>query len=413
MKAGKVISIWNLFISALVFIAGFSFLYTQMDILFWIPAASLGLLSVSYYFSSLYYYLKHKERDSIYLVFLGSIIFSVIIGLYFYPGAIVLYDFGVVAKISDFVIYSFSMMLFGIIGTAYSFAPYLGLGKHFKEFRAKILIYISILLTLLPLFLIVSVVVKNGVFYGGEFNISISFLTQPIKDGGVAGGVLPAILGTLSLLGMVALFTLPMGVGTAVYLSEYSQRGGLFVRVVRTAVNILQGTPSVVHGLFGYAVFVLILFGPSLLSASLTLSILTLPIVISSSEEALKDIPDEMRDASLAVGGTKWQTIKKVVLPSALSRIITGTVLGLGRAAGETAPILFTGAIFYGADMFPGVFGRFQALPYHLYELFNRFGFTGKNLEPNAWATALVLLGIVMSINIVAIIMREKLRKEF
>ncbi len=412
MKAGKIVSIWNVFISVLIFMAGFGILYSQIDILFWIPASALALLAISYYFSSIFYYLKNKEKDFVYLLLLASVILSSIIGLYFYPDSIVLYEYEVVAKFSDFVVYSLSMMLFGIIGTAYSFAPQLGLGKNFKEFRAEILIYISILLTLLPLFLIVFFVVRKGLFYEGHMNISLAFLTQPIKNGGAAGGVLPAILGTLSLLALVTIFTLPMGVGTAIYLSEYSQRG-LFVRIVRTAVNILQGTPSVVHGLFGYAVFVLILFGPSLLSAALTLSILTLPIVISSSEEALKDIPDEMRDASLAVGGTKWQTIKKIVLPSALPRIITGTVLGLGRAAGETAPILFTGAIFFGADMFPGVLSRFKALPYHLWILFTRFGFVGKNFEPNAWATALVLLAIVLSINVIAIIMREKLRKEF
>lgn len=412
MKAGKVISIWNLIISALVIILGFAFLYTKMDIIFWIPATSLGLLTISYYFSSIYYYIKNNNKDFIYLLFVGSIIFAGIVGLYFYPDSIVLYDYEVVAKFQDYVVYSIFMMIFGVIGIAFSFAPHLNFGKNFKDFRAEILIYISIILTILPLFLIVLFVVRNGLFYEGNLNISIEFLTQPIKEGGSQGGVLPAILGTLSLLGLVTLFTLPMGVGTAIYLSEYSKRGP-FTRVVRTAVNILQGTPSVVHGLFGYAVFVLILFGPSLLAASLTLSILTLPIVISSSEEALKDVPNEMRDASLALGGTNWQTIKKVVLPTALPRIITGTVLGLGRAAGETAPILFTGAIFFGADVVPGVFSRFQALPYHLWILFTRFGFVGKDFEPNAWATAFLLLIIVLSINVVAIIMREKLRKEF
>jgi len=412
MKAGKIITSWLLLISILIIISGFIFLYTKMDIIFLIPGASLGLLALSFYFSSIFYYFKNRDRNFVYLFLIGSIIFASTIGLYFYPDSYALYGYEIFAEFQDYVIYSIAMIIFGIIGTAYSFSPYLNFGKHFKEFRAEIMIYISLIFTLLPLFLIIIFVVKNGLFYEGHINLTIDFLTQPIEDGGAAGGVFPAILGTLALLAMVTIFTLPMGVGTAIYLSEYSERG-IFVRVVRTAVNILQGTPSVVHGLFGYAVFVLILFGPSLLAASLTLSILTLPIVISSSEEALKDVPDELRDASLALGGTKWQTISKVVLPSALPRIITGTVLGLGRAAGETAPILFTGAIFYGAETYPGIFSQFQALPYHLYQLFNRFGFVGKNFESNAWATALVLLIIVMSINVVAIILRERLRQEF
>lgn len=412
MKPGKVITAWLLLISILIVVSGFIFLYTRMDVIFLIPGTSLSLLALSIYFSSIFYYFKNKDRDFVFLLLIGSIIFASTIGLYFYPNSYALYGYEIFAEFQDYVIYSLAMMIFGIIGTAYSFSPYLNFGKHFKEFRAEIMIYISLIFTLLPLFLIIIFVVKNGLFYEGHINLTIDFLTQPIKDGGAAGGVFPAILGTLALLAMVTLFTLPMGVGTAIYLSEYSERG-LFVRIVRTAVNILQGTPSVVHGLFGYAVFVLILFGPSLLAASLTLSILTLPIVISSSEEALKDVPDELRDASLALGGTKWQTISKVVLPSALPRIITGTVLGLGRAAGETAPILFTGAIFYSAETYPGIFSQFQALPYHLYQLFNRFGFVGKNFESNAWATALVLLIIVMSINVVAIILRERLRQEF
>lgn len=412
MKAGKIITAWLLLISILIVISGFVFLYTKMDIIFLIPGTSLGLLALSFYFSSILYYFKNKDRDFVYLFLIGSIIFASTIGLYFYPDSYALYGYEIFAEFQDYVVYSFAMIIFGIIGTAYSFSPYLNFGKHFKEFRAEIMIYISLIFTLLPLFLIIIFVVKNGLFYEGHINLTIDFLTQPIKDGGAAGGVFPAILGTLALLAMVTIFTLPMGVGTAIYLSEYSERG-IFVRVVRTAVNILQGTPSVVHGLFGYAVFVLILIGPSLLAASLTLSILTLPIVISSSEEALKDVPDELRDASLALGGTKWQTISKVVLPSALPRIITGTVLGLGRAAGETAPILFTGAIFYGAETYPGILSQFQALPYHLYQLFNRFGFVGKNFESNAWATAFLLLVIVMSINVVAIILRERLRQEF
>ncbi len=412
MKASKIISSWILLISILIVVSGFFFLYTKMDIIYLIPAASLGLLALTFYFSSIFYYLQNKDKDFIYLLLIGSIIFAVVAGLYFYPNSYAFYGYEVFAELQDYVVYCFAMMTMGLIGIAYSFAPHLKFGKHFKELRAEVLIYISLILTLLPLFLIIIFVVSNGLFYEGHFNISLEFITEPMKNGGAAGGVFPAILGTLALLALVTLFTLPMGVGTAIYLSEYSERG-FFVRVIRTAVNILQGTPSVVHGLFGYAVFVLILFGPSLLSASLTLSILTLPIVISSSEEALKDVPNEIRDASLALGGTKWQTIRKVVLPSALPRIITGTVLGLGRAAGETAPILFTGAIFYGAEVYPGIFSEFMALPYHLYELFNRFGFVGKNFEPNAWATALVLLIIVMSINIVAIILREKFRQEF
>lgn len=404
MNLKKLLSIWCFLVSVILAVTGFAGMASDITIGYWTLAISFILLSGSYFLTAFFYYQTSKDMKYLYLVFFASFLFLIAVTAYFFPNNIDLTDNDINAVISDSFTFSVFLLVFGLIGASLSFAPFFDFGKAYGQASAHFFMYVSILFTLLPLFIIVYQITIRGVS-----GITLEFLTEDVRDLGQEGGVFPAVVGTLSLIFLTGITVLPIGVGTSIYLAEYAKKG-IAVRVIRTAVNILQGTPSIVHGLFGFAVFVR-LFGPSLLSASLTLAILTLPIVIRSSEEALNAVPKDIREASLALGGTKWQTIKKVVLPPALPGIITGTVLGLGRAAGETAPILFTGAVVMGAGVPSSIFSEFQALPYHLLTLIGYMG--AWDVEQNAWSTAFLLLIIVLGINVVAIILRERYRQRF
>ncbi len=241
--------------------------------------------------------------------------------------------------------------------------------------------------------------------------INWTFLTQPPVDSMTKGGILPCIVGTLCLaIGAIAV-ALPIGVASAIYLNEYA-RPGRIVRIIRLGINNLAGVPSVVFGLFGLAFFVVYLdMGVSILAGSLTLGALTLPVIIGSTEEALRAVPDTYREASLGLGATKWQTIYRVVLPAALPGILTGTILGISRAAGETAPIMFTAAVFYTPSLPTSIFDEIMALPYHIYVLAT----AGTDIEatrPLQYGTALVLIVLVLGLNLIAILYRSRLRKK-
>ena len=241
--------------------------------------------------------------------------------------------------------------------------------------------------------------------------ISWEFLTQAPRDSMTAGGILPCIVGTISLCLVTILVALPIGVASAIYLNEYATQGKL-VRVIRLGINNLAGVPSIVFGLFGLAFFCIILkMGVSVAAGGLTLGIMTLPVIIGASEEALKSVPNTYREASLAMGATKWQTIRKVVLPVAFPGIITGSILGISRAAGETAPIMYTGAVFFTPDLPTSIMDEVMALPYHIYVLAT----AGTNIEATRhlqYGTALVLIVLVLGMNLAAIILRSKMRKK-
>jgi phosphate transport system permease protein len=241
--------------------------------------------------------------------------------------------------------------------------------------------------------------------------IDWTFLTQPPVDSMTRGGILPCIVGTVCLSLGAILVALPIGVASAVYLHEYARPGRL-VRIIRLGINNLAGVPSVVFGLFGLAFFVVWLkMGVSILAGSLTLGALTLPVIIGASEEALRSVPETYREASLGLGATKWQTIYRVVLPAALPGILTGAILGISRAAGETAPIMFTAAVFYTPSLPSSLFDEIMALPYHIYVLAT----AGTEIEATRhlqYGTALVLIALVMGLNIVAIVYRSHLRKK-
>jgi phosphate transport system permease protein len=265
------------------------------------------------------------------------------------------------------------------------------------------------LLALATLAVVVPIVlVLLTIFVRGYQAINWEFLTAMPRDGMKAGGIFPAIVGTIILIFGTGLAAIPVGVGGAVYLSEYA-RDNWATRTIRLAMINLAGIPSVVYGLFGLGMFVLFLrFGTSILAGALTLAIMTLPIIISTAEEALRAVPVEFRTVSASVGGTRWQGIRYVVLPQALPGIITGVILGLLRAAGETAPILFTVAAFYLPRLPRSAFDQTMALPYHLYVISTQVPGMPAQIQ---YGTALVLLILVLSLSLTATVIRSFFRR--
>jgi len=248
------------------------------------------------------------------------------------------------------------------------------------------------------------------IFSKGAGAISSEFLVDAPRKGMTEGGIFPAILGTIYVTMVTTVFAIPFGVCAAIYLSEYAADNQLN-RLIRAAIRNLAGVPSIIYGLFGVAIFVQGLgFDTSILSSGLTLGLLTLPYIITTSEEALKNVPHSYREGALALGATKWQTIRTNVLPSAVSGIVTGAILGLSRAAGETAPILFTGVAFYLRYPPSSIFDEFMALPYHLYILSTQHHAI-EEVRPLAYGTALVLLGLVFILNVLAFVIRHRYRK--
>jgi len=249
------------------------------------------------------------------------------------------------------------------------------------------------------------------IVYNGLPTLSWEFITGFPRRSGAEGGIFPAIVGTAYLVFGAVIVALPLGMASAIYLSEYA-RPGRFTGLVRLAITTLAGVPSIVFGLFGLGLFVIFFgFGASILSGSLTLSFMILPTIIVSSEESLRAVPMSLREGSLALGASKWQTIYKNVLPNALPGMLTGSILGVGRAAGETAPILLTVAAFYLPRLPSSVFDQVMALPYHLYVLATQHPEAEKVL-PMQYGTALVLLLLVILFNLGAIILRNHFRKK-
>ncbi len=268
---------------------------------------------------------------------------------------------------------------------------------------AKTLITVISALVVVPIVFVILFVIYNGI---GA--LSWEFFTAPPRNGMREGGIGPALLGTVILTFVTAIVAMPFGVAAAIYLAEYAGDNRL-TRWVRLAIVNLAGIPSVVYGLFGLGVFVLFFnFGTSIIAGGLTLGIMTLPVVISTSEEAILSIPQHFRTVSLSLGATKWQTIRHQVLPHALPGILTGVILGLGRAAGETAPILFTVAAFYLPELPKSIFDQTMALPYHLYVISTQV--PGMPLEIQ-YGTALVLLLIVLSLTLIATLVRTNMRR--
>jgi len=262
--------------------------------------------------------------------------------------------------------------------------------------------FAATILVVLPVILILFYVI-----YHGWSALSWEFLTAMPRNGMREGGIFPAIIGTVYLVLGTMVFALPLGILSAIYLTEYARQGWL-TRLVRLAIINLAGVPSVVYGLFGLGIFVTFLkFGASILAGSLTLAIMVLPIIITTTKEALESVPQSFREISLSLGISKWKTIQYCVLPHALPGILTGTILAISRAAGETAPILFTVAAFYLPRLPQSIFDQAMALPYHLYVMSTQ---VPNVRQDTRYGIALVLLIIVLATNFTAVVIRSRFR---
>ncbi len=271
------------------------------------------------------------------------------------------------------------------------------------EKLAFVTMTLASLVVIVPALAIIGFLVAKG-----SSAINWSFLTEMPRNGMREGGIMPAIVGTLYLVAGTLIFAVPIGILAAIYLTEYAPQNAIR-RVVKLAIVNLAGVPSVVYGLFGYGLFVLLMhLGKSILAGSLTLAVLVLPVVIAAAEEALQSVPKSFRDGSFALGATKWQTIWQVVLPNAAAGIITGVVIGVGRAAGETAPIMFTAAAFYLPKLPSSPLDDCMALPYHLYVVATEMFDAPQKVQ---WGTALTLLLLVTGMNLVAAIIRARFRR--
>jgi phosphate transport system permease protein len=277
---------------------------------------------------------------------------------------------------------------------------------------------------LLILFVIIAILVIT--IAGGWNTLSWEFFTSFPTEGMTAGGIFPAIVGTALMTLVMTVAAVPLGAITAIYLAEYASEKSVLAKIIRFAVKTLAVVPSIIFGLFGLGFFIKFVgfnmdrifyngdlhWGqPSLLWASLTMALLTLPIVIVSVEESIRTVPQDMREASLALGATKWQTIRKVVIPGSITGILTGTILAISRGAGEVAPILFTGAAYYLADIPDRMSEQFMSLGYHIYIMSTQSTNVDDTL-PIQFATTLVLLLLTFSLSMVAVILRYRIRKK-
>jgi phosphate transport system permease protein len=282
---------------------------------------------------------------------------------------------------------------------------------HQRKFNFKEMFFLSMIRTFGFSGAIILITILVFVGYNGIHILSLDFITQPPVEAMTKGGIFPVIIGTILLTSLCMIAVVPIGVTTAIFLAEYS-RPGLLLNIVMMSIYTLAGVPSVVFGLFGLAVFVVAFnFGMSVLAGALTLAIMVLPYIISTSEEAIKAVPYSFREASLACGATKWQTIRKVVLPSAMPGILTGAILGTAKVSGETAPIMFTAAAFFTPGVPRSLFEPVMALPYHIYVLAT----AGTHIEetrPIQYGTALTLIVLVLAMNLLGIILRSRQRKK-
>lgn len=293
-----------------------------------------------------------------------------------------------------------------------------------SEFKGKLIVgstLAAVILIISVLFLIIGIIVYNGLD-----RFSWEFISSFPTDGMTKGGIFPAIIGTFILVIVMSIAAVPFGTITALYLTEYAKENSKFAAAVRFSVRTLAVVPSIIFGLFGLGFFIQFIgtgidktfnagqlhWGqPNILWASLTMALLTLPVIIVSVEEALKTVPRELREASLALGATKWQTIKNVVLPGSVSGIMTGTILAVSRGAGEVAPILFTGAAYYLATLPQSVSDQFMNLGYHIYIMSTQSSDV-EGTMPIQFATTLVLLLLTISLNVFAVIIRSRIRSK-
>ena len=277
--------------------------------------------------------------------------------------------------------------------------------KKYKELTIYTLLYLAFIIVILSLLTILWIIIKNS--FG---TLSLSFLLDMPKNGMTEGGIFPVIVGTVFVTFISSLLAVPLGIFGAIYLVEYA-KDNAYTRLIKLSIRNLSAVPSIVYGLFGLAIFVKTLnLGTSVISAGLTLGLLSLPVIISASEEAIKNVPRAYKEGSLALGLTKWQALRTNVLPSATPGIITGIILGVSRAMGETAPILFTGVAFFLPKLSLNLNNQFMALPYHLYVMSTQHH-NIEGVKGIAYSTASVLILLTLFLNIIASTIRYKFQK--
>lgn len=302
--------------------------------------------------------------------------------------------------------------------------PFFASKKRGEDIKGKLVVgltQVAVLLIIAILFIILGIII-----YQGREKFSWEFISSFPTDGMTKGGIFPALIGTFILVVVMSIAAVPFGTITAIYLTEYASENSKFAAAVRFSIRTLAVVPSIIFGLFGLGFFIQFVGGgidkafnggqlhwgqPNIIWASLTMALLTLPVIIVSVEEALKTIPRELREASLALGATKWQTIRKVVFPGSISGIMTGTILAVSRGAGEVAPILFTGAAYYLATLPKSLSDQFMNLGYHVYIMSTQSSDVEKTM-PIQFATTLVLLILTLSLNLVAVVIRSRIRRK-
>jgi phosphate transport system permease protein len=353
---------------------------------------------------------KVRPRAStlLYLVIMTSMVLLIALGGARNPNFTIMRPFGIGASFS----YRFILPLLAIVAGVFGVKESLEAMYNYSQKGREVLIFTAIRLSAVIALLILGGILAV-IIYKGIWAINWEFLTQPHRMLGQEGGISTAIAGSLWMVLGAMLVSAPLGIGAAIYLNEYSRNLRLN-RLVTIAVSILNGVPSVVFGLFGLA-FLVTLFGISLLSGSLILGLINIPTIMLTSQEALKSVPNSLREGSMALGVSKWQTIIKVVLPAALPGILTGIIIGVAKASGETAPLMWTAVTFTATPVqmiygvIPNIFQPVNNLDYHLLNLIYFLG--AWDVEGKAWGTALVLLALVLSTNLLAIVVRNHYRK--
>jgi phosphate transport system permease protein len=402
----------SMLLSAFMFISSAACLIIQPDLerisILWQGALLASALLVSLYASSW----RDKAREHIFVLAV-DMLFLLLVAFLTYsgwlgPGYLIKPE-GLGASFSYRLIFPLLVMLASIMVAKDSINIHYGFSPKGHEVLVFMAIRLSAVLALLILGGILFLIISKGIGI-----ISWSFLSEPHRSLGEAGGISTCIEGTFWLILGAMLVSAPLGIGAAIYMIEYSKHAGL-KRAITIAISVLNGVPSVVYGLFGLA-FLVTTFGVSLLSGSLILGLMNLPTIILTSQEALKSVPNSLREGSFALGASKWQTIRRVVLPASVPGILTGLILGLARVAGETAPIMWTAVTFSATPVnriygiIPDVFQPVNNLGYHLLNLIYFLG--AWDVEARAWGTALVLLALVLSINMLAILVRNHYRKK-
>ncbi len=407
------VSVLSLAISSFMFISSLASLFIQTDLtsltLLWEAALLVLILTiVASFFTS-----KNPRKDvpitlAIDIAFMAAVFALVFTGI-LNPSVMIKRPFGLGASFGLSIILPALVLLAGILGIKDSLNIIYGYSQKGREVLVFLAIRLSAIFALIILGGILFIIVYKGIWV-----ISWEFLTQPHRRLGQSGGISTAILGSLWMVLGAMVVSAPLGIGAAIYLHEYSRNIGLN-RIITIAVSCLNGVPSVVFGLFALA-FLVTIFGVSLLTGSIILGLINIPMIILTSQEALKSVPNSLREGSMALGATKWQTIQKVVIPSAMPGILTGVIMGVAKASGETAPIMWTAVtftatpvqMFYG--IIPNVFQPVNNLDYHLLNLIYFLG--AWDVEANAWGTALVLIALVLGTNMLAIVVRNHYRKK-